>query len=590
MADLIRRNAAATLVAFCALCGVAVPGVAAAPGDLDPSFGVGGKVVLPFGDKPFGRGVAIQPDGRIVVAGSGGDPARFAVSRLLPDGALDPSFGAGGTVTTALGDFAEARAVAVQPDGKIVAVGAAKGAANGDFAFVRYRADGTPDPGFGGGDGIVVLPVGADHDEASAVSIGADGRIYATGRSVLPPSDKGAGTAVLMPNGEPDASFSEDGILVVQTPVKNDEGKAVVALPDGRILLASESGAGAGAGFVIVRLLPGGGFDPSFTGGGIVVTPIPGENVGTALGRSTDLIQLSDGRFVVAGYGYDYVGVPPEYDSKFALARYLPEGELDPGFGFGGIAEAQIVSGDDAAEALGLLPDGWLALGGIYRPTGSSFAPALARFVTIGDLDPTFGAGGVVKGPLVPPVESEDIRDLAIDAFGRIVTVGVASEPGDVRNVVVARYGDPQPTANTANGPVGNRPPRSRMKKVPRRLSADQLKGFSGTASDPDGNALRRVQIALVRLVDGAKASRRKEPACLSLRSPKPKFKRAKPRRGRCVQRWLTVKGKARWRFRLRGLVPAGSYVVYSRAIDSDGLAESSFGRRAGNRYAFRVR
>jgi uncharacterized delta-60 repeat protein len=582
----MRRGAAATLVAFCALCGVAVPGVAAAPGDLDPSFGVGGKVVLPFGDEPFGRGVAIQPDGRIVVAGSGGDPARFTVSRLLPDGAPDPSFGAGGTVTTAIDEFAEARSVAVQPDGKIVAVGSAKGAVNGDFAFVRYGADGTPDPGFGGGDGIVVLPVGADHDEANAVSIGADGRIYATGRSVLP-ADQGAGTAVLMPGGEPDASFSEDGTVVVQTPVKNDQGKAVVALPDGRVLLASESGAGVGAGFVIVRLLPGGGFDPSFTGGGIVVTPIPGENVGMGLGRSTDLIQLSDGRFVVSGYGYDYVGVPAEYDSKFALARYLPEGELDPGFGFGGIAEAQIASGDDSAEALGLLPDGRVALGGIYRPTKTSFAPALARFVTIGDLDPTFGAGGVVTRPLVPPIQSEDVRDLAIDAFGRIVTVGVASEPGDARNVVVARYGDPQPTAN---GPVGNRPPRSRMKKVPRRVSADELKGFSGTASDPDGNALRRVQIALVRLVDGAKASRRREPACLSLRSRKPKFKRAKPRSGGCAQRWLTVKGKARWRFRLRGLVPPGRYVVYSRAIDSEGLAESSFSRRAGNRYAFRVR
>src|SRR5215207_4120622 len=242
----MHRSAVACLMVSCALCGIAVPGVAAAPGDLDPSFGAGGKVVVPFGDQPFGRGVAIQPDGRILVAGSGGDPARFTVSRLLADGALDSSFGAGGTVTSAIGDFAEARAVAVQPDGKIVAVGAAKGALNGDFAFVRYGAEGTPDPAFGGGDGIVVLPVGAGHDEASAVSIAADGRIYATGRSVLSPTDQGAGTAVLTAAGEPDASFSEDGTVVVQTPVKNDQGKAVVALLDGRVLLASESGAGAG--------------------------------------------------------------------------------------------------------------------------------------------------------------------------------------------------------------------------------------------------------------------------------------------------------------------------------------------------------
>jgi hypothetical protein len=121
---------------------------------------------------------------------------------------------------------------------------------------------------------------------------------------------------------------------------------------------------------------------------------------------------------------------------------------------------------------------------------------------------------------------------------------------------------------------------------------AKRLRGFSGTASDPDGDALRKVQIALVKLVrGGAKASRRAPRRCFTLRNGRARFKPVRVKKGkRCPWRWLAVKGKAKWSFRLKRRLPRGRYVVYARAVDDKGLAEAVFSRRAGNRFAFRVR
>jgi uncharacterized delta-60 repeat protein len=132
-------------------------------GGLDASFGQGGKVVLPMG--PRGNDVvaaiAVQPDGRIVLAGSsdqGASGMDFALLRLLPDGQPDPSFGAGGKVIVDFfGGTDRARAIALLPDGRIVAGGEAhSGAAGGlDFALLQLQTDGTPDAGFGTGGRVV---------------------------------------------------------------------------------------------------------------------------------------------------------------------------------------------------------------------------------------------------------------------------------------------------------------------------------------------------------------------------------------------------------------------------------------------------
>ena len=157
--DLVRvLPLAAILAAQIALS----PAAHAAPGDLDPTFGVGGRVVSSFGaGLDAASAVAIQPDGKIVIAGSAfnGD---FLLARYNPGGTLDPSFGTGGLVTTDFGGSDGAVAISLRQGGKILVAGATT-PVGGQMAFAaaRYNADGTLDTTFGVG-GKATAPYGAN--------------------------------------------------------------------------------------------------------------------------------------------------------------------------------------------------------------------------------------------------------------------------------------------------------------------------------------------------------------------------------------------------------------------------------------------
>jgi uncharacterized delta-60 repeat protein len=586
---------------------LAAPAASAAPGDLDPTFagGAGTERFFPSEETIGLSAVAVQPDGKIVLAGEE-NPGSVIVVRLLANGEFDPGFGAGGKVTTPFpGGFGEARAVAIQPDGKIVIAGEAKGALNGDFLAARYEADGTPDAGFGGGDGIEIVPVGAGEDRAEDLWLGTGGRIFLTGESRLAPNGVAAGVAVLGPNGKPDPGFSTDGVTTIETTPteKADEGEGIVEQPDGKILIADSTGNGAGNGFTLVRLLAAGTLDPSFSGDGIVRTVIPPGKPEGADGRSTDLALLPDGRIVAAGYGFDEVGPTMKLDSKFAAVRYLADGEPDITFGGAGtgIFSRQAGEGEDAARAIALAPGGKLVLSGNYDAAPSNSSIAAMRLDPSGLVDPGFGSSGLVLRGVTAPF-GEIFEDAALDPEERLVIVSRAFEGGGTTSIVVTRFlGDRQPPgagAGPGPGPAlgqsPNRPPHARMRVVPRTVSPAKLKGFSGTAGDPDGGAVAKVQIALVKLASGgATASAAVGPptkACLVLKNANARFKTVKPKTGEaCPPRWLTAKGTGIWSFKLNADLPAGRYVVYSRAVDAGGLAETSFSRQAGNRFAFRV-
>jgi uncharacterized delta-60 repeat protein len=111
-------------------------------GSPDPTFGTGGKLTTDFGGVDQGNGVAIQADGRIIAVGAGGPSHDFTLARYNSDGSLDPTFGAGGKLTTDFGGFDRANAVALQTDGKIVTAGVG----NERFGLARYNPDGSLDP------------------------------------------------------------------------------------------------------------------------------------------------------------------------------------------------------------------------------------------------------------------------------------------------------------------------------------------------------------------------------------------------------------------------------------------------------------
>lgn len=560
-----RITVVAALAALVAL--VPVSGASAAlPGELDPSFGFGGKVEAPFGPESRASGVAVQPDGKILVAGSPEAAQGFSIARLLPNGALDPSWGKGGVATTPLGEFAAAFDLAVQPDGKVVAVGEAPGIENEDFAIVRYLANGTPDPSFGGGDGVVVVPVGTQGDQGRAVAIGPGGRIAVVGISDLLSFRNAVGVAMLESDGTPEAAFAGDGTTVVTTESgEDDRGEGVAFQPDGKILIADSTGAGGGDGFTLIRLGLSGKPDSSFGGDGVVETPIPGEG-GIEEGRISDVLVQPDGKIVGGGYGFDYTG--EEFVGKFEIVRYLSNGELDTSFGSGGMVGMRLPGEHSFGRALGLAANGKLVLGGTYdtseNPLEEHEAPALVRFNPNGSLDSSFGSGGTVLEPLEGNVEEESIEGLALQPDGKIVTVGGRfAQPGGSSGIIsryIADFETPPP-------PRVDLPPHSKIKGAPHKARPQALTRFHGTASDPDGT-VGEVQVALVRLPSAGKA---KTSAA------------ARPRK------WRTAKGAAKWSLKLKHPLAPGRYVVFSRAIDDQGLAETKFSRGAGNRRAFRI-
>lgn len=534
------------------------PAASAAPGDLDSSFGSGGSVrLLPSNEDITLRAVAVQPDLKIVMAGTDFLTNSVIVVRLLPSGALDPGFGAGGIASTSFaGGFGEAEAIALQPDGKIVVAGAAEGAANSEFLVARYNTDGSPDASFGGGDGIQLVPVGLGDDDAEAVAIGPGGHILAIGRTNLGSGKTNAAVAVLKSSGEPDPAFTGDGTMTIDTTADDsDKGVAIAELADGRILVGDSTGAGGGDGFTLVRLLSSGLTDPEFgEGDGIVKTPIPS----SASGRITDFVLRPDGRIVASGYGSD----APPAESKFAAVGYLAGGALDTSFADTGIFTRQIGAGSDSAQTIELTPTGKVLVAGTYDPAPGNASPALLRLDPFGALDPGFGSGGIVTRGVQAPF-GELFEDAVLDAEERLVVASRAFIGGGNTEIVVSRYlGDKVPAQ-----PISvtfNRSPRAWMKKVPRKVTAEKLKGFKGTAKDFDGHGLKRVQVALV-----------KKPA---------KGKGKKP-----TLRWKKVKGKKKWSFKLKRELPPGRYVIFARATDGQGLPEAKFSRKLRNRYAFRV-
>src|SRR6266542_4476130 len=164
----------------------------AAPGDLDPTFGGDGEVTTHFTawSDESANAVAIQADGKIVAAGgtfSAFYHDKFALARYNADGTLDTSFGGDGKVTThfAAGSEDGAHAVAIQANGKIVAAGNSH-LSNERFALARYNSDGKLDTSFGGDGKVTTRFAAGSYDFASAVAIQPDGKVVAAGDSSSP--------------------------------------------------------------------------------------------------------------------------------------------------------------------------------------------------------------------------------------------------------------------------------------------------------------------------------------------------------------------------------------------------------------------
>jgi uncharacterized delta-60 repeat protein len=208
------------------------------------------------------------------------------------DGDLDTSFGTGGKVTTAIGSADDtAYSVVLQSDGKIIAVGQSDNGANTDFAVVRYNADGSLDTSFDT-DGKVTTAIGSSNDNARSVVLQSDGKIVVVGNSWSSVYD----FAVVRynANGSLDTSFSGDGKVTTQVGGSlSDTAYSVVLQSDGKIIVAGTSD----SDFAVVRFNADGSLDTSFDTDGKVTTPI-----GSGTDEAYSVVLQSDGKIIAAGY------------------------------------------------------------------------------------------------------------------------------------------------------------------------------------------------------------------------------------------------------------------------------------------------
>lgn len=322
-----------------------------ADGSLDAAFSFDGRVTVDFGgSNDRCNAIALQADGKIVVAGTtnavGNDD--FAVARLDPDGTLDATFGNGtGKAVVAFdgggSNVDTGASVAIQPDGKLLVAGWAATAANGDdFAVVRLLPDGTRDPAFNLTGRVTIgfdFPASsAKLDQADNVLVDPTGRILVGGVARNSGSGFDFAVARVLPNGQLDANFDGDG----RTTIGFDLGTSATDLcyrmllrRDGRLVLVGAADTSPTStqnnDMAVARLLPDGSPDASFGIGGKTVLSF--DLIANGIDGAFGAVEQSNGKLILAGIA-QHEATP--LGVRSAIARLNGDGSLDTQFGMQG--------------------------------------------------------------------------------------------------------------------------------------------------------------------------------------------------------------------------------------------------------------
>lgn len=419
---------------LCAILSCVASRASAGPGDLDLTFGVGGKLRLGLSvhdDEAYG--LAVDPQGRILTAGRvyrDQSKCNAMLVRLLPDGRLDQSFGSGGKLVLGkAAEFAVATAVSVKPDGRILVLAYLESEMQGRWVLAQVLDSGRLDPSFGTGGRIELT-----FDDAAAVAgatmlVKRDGRIVIGGSGSTEPKSLSPTVTILtrlFPDGRPDFSFGTDAHVVIDAL----GGIGLAEQGDGKIVVV-----GGLHQFTLLRLLSDGSPDASFGADGVVETPVPS-------GRTSDDASAvgigPDGKIVVGGTSWGHFG------RDMTLARYLTNGALDPTFGTGGRVTTEIGRFDSQGFALSLARDGRILLGGdvvvgdFRHPRLPQAQFALVRYLPDGSLDTSFGDGGVARAAIGR--RSAVTTSIAFQSNGNVLAAGYAYSADDNSDSAFASF------------------------------------------------------------------------------------------------------------------------------------------------------
>jgi uncharacterized delta-60 repeat protein len=404
-----RRSAIAAVGLTALAIGVGVAG--AAPGNLDTRFSQDGVAELDSGGSEFGQALAVQPDGKVIVAGFTSVGNNAVVYRLTPRGKLDPTFDGDGAKGIDSGDIEELYGAALQPDGKIVVVG--RTGLNTSAVLYRLLPNGSLDPTFDG-DGALGIDLGGE-EIAMDVAVQPDGKLVVVGATSI-----GENVIVyrLNPNGSLDTTFDGDGIRGIDSG-GFEFGHAVALQPDGKIVVVGQTSLNTMA--VVYRLNPNGSFDTTFDGDGARGVDSGGFEAGYAVALQ------ENGRIVVAGHtSVGHNGV---------LYRLMPNGALDPTFD--GDGALGLDSGAfEETFALGIQKNGKIVVGGVTSSfNGDIVNGVVYRVNQNGSFDTRFDGDGQIE---VTAGGFDRGLAIAMQSDGKILFAGTGSTQGNT-NAVVAR-------------------------------------------------------------------------------------------------------------------------------------------------------
>lgn len=398
------------------------PDAHGAPGDLDPTFGNGGKATLAFGTFARATAAAFDAQGRIVVAGEVGSSGErdMGLARFTADGQLDTAFaGSAGSVTrdpTPTGqDYIDD--LHIQSDGKILVGGTFDGAAG----ILRYLANGLPDAGFGSG-GEVRQDYGYLQRSGGLIPL-PNGQLHWYGWSSVPTN---LDLLRFDADGGLDTGFGMGGHTQFSGGTGTEQYHFGLRLANGKLLIGGETGSPNPISGTVIKLHPDGTPDAAFGSGG---------KASTGFGSSFfyDVAIDSKGRIVTVGA---VSGV-----SEIAVARLLPNGQ--PDLSFNGIGRRSFdLGGAETGRAVAIQANGKIVVAGNTDANGDDDMVVL-RLNPDGTLDSSFGADGT---QIVDFAGGDDqANDLLIQPDGSLILVGEALQPGSLRFGLARIEGDPPP-------------------------------------------------------------------------------------------------------------------------------------------------
>ncbi len=365
--------------------------------------------------------MAQQPDGRIILVGGCGGPIAgkkyFCVMRMSTNGERDNSFvvGSGVAVTSITSLDDEAEAVVIQPDGKILVAGTC----GNDFCIARYNPNGTLDTSFNV-VGTRVLSVTGGSDEGRALALQPDGKILVAGTCEfvqIPSSRRDFCVARINADGTNDNSFGSLGRVTTQVGSGNARAHSMAVYPSGKILLAGECEGAANLDFCLVRYTVTGALDDSsqpginFGSTGKRIHPI-----GAVDDRARSVVLQPDNQILVAGYCDNATG-----NDNFCIARLGVSGSLDSTFSSNGSTITNVSNPEGRASAMTMQPDGKIVVVGYCNSTMAANEACITRYEPDGGVDATFVGNAV---PVLGKTPRDRFNAVLVQSDGKIVAAG----------------------------------------------------------------------------------------------------------------------------------------------------------------------